>query len=130
MTEESKCKRCEKHDECSVYNKLVKKKTFRLATPYKVYEDCHLEVGEYYNHHVSIKIYNNDGYSGTMTVNHDKLSEFDNNWVCIDVHNAPFLDALIKELGIGEFTGYRLMSGWMPYPVYKFDMEKVNEYTR
>ena len=127
MTEKSKYMKCEKHDECSAY-KIVERKTFKVSTSFSTYNQCYLTVGKYNNNHVAIQIMCEEGPLATMTVNHEKLACFDDNWSCVDVNNAPFVEDLIKDLGIGHFTGYRLLSGWVKYPVYNFDMQKINEY--
>ncbi|MBR1744150.1 MAG: DUF4313 domain-containing protein [Lachnospiraceae bacterium] len=69
-----------------------------------------------------------DGYSepyGDLTVNlADKAPDY-----CgyVDVNNMPELEQFIQENELGEFTGLTQRSGFVEYPLYLFDVEKLRE---
>lgn len=47
------------------------------------------------------------------------------NQAYIDINNAPNAIKEIEEAGIGVSTGRRLQSGFVVYPLYKFDLDKI-----
>lgn len=60
-----------------------------------------------------------------ITVNIGKLEE---NCGAVDTNNFPQAEDFIHKYGFGEFTGRYVISGFCSYPIYKFDMDKVNTY--
>ena len=61
-----------------------------------------------------------------ITVNIDKL---ESDCAAIDVNNFPQAEKFITENKLAEFTGDHAISGFCVYPIYKFDMERLNLYT-
>ena len=45
---------------------------------------------------------------------------------CIDANNLPDLADWLVENKLAEPTGYAIPSGYCVYPVYKFDLNKIN----
>jgi len=44
-----------------------------------------------------------------------------------DTNNMPDAERFIKENGLGEFTGATKDSGYCTYPLYKFNLDKLEE---
>ena len=104
-------------------------KRFTVVTEYETYENCYFEYGKYMaDNSVSLEIWNDeDGPIADMT---RCLGDSSEGKGYLDMNNSPWSKDLVAELGIGEFTGKLVQSGFCAYPEYKFDMEKVKEYGR
>lgn len=104
-------------------------KTFNVKTEYGIYKDCHFVKGNYKaNDSVALEIWNEeDGPIATLTVCLPNFPQ-QKNESFLDINNCPWAENLVKELGIAEFTGQMMPSGYCSYPLYEFDMEKVEEY--
>lgn len=61
---------------------------------------------------------------GNITVN---LQPLNPNMAAIDTNNIPEAEEFIKTYELGKDTGIRITSGFCTYPVYEFDMDKLNE---
>ena len=46
----------------------------------------------------------------------------------IDVNNVKELPEFLRKYGIAEDTGKTMQSGFVTYPLYKFNREKLREY--
>ena len=104
--------------------------TFDVKTRYETYRNCILDVNRYMdNDHIAISILSLDeGPIARLTVNIDGIENRYTDCSCVDTNNFPEATRIIKELGIGKYLGYELVSGWYSYPVYEFDIEKIKEY--
>ena len=49
------------------------------------------------------------------------------NKAYVDTNNCPWAREFIVMYGLGKFTGKIGMSGWCEYPMYEFDMNKIEE---
>ena len=106
--------------------------TFDVKTEYATYSNCILEVNRYANNdHIAISIFSLDeGPIAGLTVNIDGIERRDADCACVDVNNFPEAIRVIQELGIGKYLGYELVAGWCSYPVYEFDLNKIEEYEK
>ena len=103
---------------------------FNVNTAYSSYPGCVFEVGEYANNkHIAIGIFDDEGPVSNLTVNIPGIEMYPKNYSCIDTNNFPEGKNLADQLRIGEHCG-ALRSGFCIYPVYKFDIEKVKEFTK
>ena len=91
-------------------------------------DDCVLNVAGYANNgHIALSIVSlSEGPYAPITVNIDGIEAFGKNCSCVDTNNFPEVVDVIKDLGIGEPVGVNLKSGFCSYPVYKFDIDKIN----
>ena len=92
--------------------------------------------GEYEVEALRAKYSNNDNLAiilrcengepfSTLTVNlNQKLSP---NEAFVDINNNPTAVEFIEENGLGEATGRVGFSGYCAYPLYKFDLTKIEE---
>lgn len=67
------------------------------------------------------------GAIGTATV---YLGEVPKDCAYIDVNNFPEIVGVIERLGVAKHTGIYTKSGFVEYPLYKFNREKLSEYER
>lgn len=59
-----------------------------------------------------------------LTINTDvKLPK---NMAFVDINNCEWAEEFIKDNELGEPANYYNTSGYVDYPLYKFDLEKVN----
>lgn len=106
--------------------------TFNVKTRYADYPNCILSVRKYANNdHVAISVFSpEEGQIADITVNISGIENRYTDCSCVDVNNFPEAIRIIKELGIGRYLGYELVSGWCAYPVYEFDLEKIAKYEK
>jgi len=103
---------------------------FDVHTRYATYPDCSFSVNKYANNnHIAISIVSAEGPISNLTVNIDRIEKYPEDCSCVDTNNFPEGTELIKKLSIGKPCGI-LSSGYCVYPVYKFDIEKVKEFTK
>lgn len=102
-------------------------KTFTLTTDYATYENCYLLTAKYMaDNSMSIEVWNDeDGPIADLT---RCLGNAEENQGYLDTNNCPWVENLVKELGIGKHTGNFQQSGFCIYPLYEFDEEKLKEY--
>ncbi len=62
----------------------------------------------------------------TLTVNLDSMFALDKNQSYIDTNNCPWAENFIKENSLGKPTGHLGFSGFCSYPLYIFDLDKLN----
>ena len=105
-------------------------KTFTVKTRYASYENCVLVMDEYCdNDHIALMIFSEtEGPIASITVNLASTDKCPKNYGYVDTNNFPEGEDIIEELGIGEDTGLIGFSGMCIYPLYKFDVEKIEEY--
>lgn len=68
-----------------------------------------------------------DGYMpyANLTVN---ICNLPDGYACLDTNNLSCAEEFVTEYGIAVPTGEYKVSGFCTYPVYKFDMKKMEEY--
>lgn len=102
-------------------------KTYKVNSLGKEYEVC-LSTGTryYYGDNLAIWMYIADTGEpfATLTVNLD--GELPKNQAYVDTNNCPWGERFIQENGIGKFLNCYGYSGFCRYPLYEFDMEKIN----
>lgn len=98
----------------------------KIRTTFGTYENAYLSVSRYEaddSLFVSAWCFGK-GPIATLTVClHDRDLGADESYV--DVNNFPEVLELIADLGIGSPTGKVRQSGYVTYPVVKFDMKKL-----
>lgn len=63
-----------------------------------------------------------------MTVNLvNELAGYDEHLAFVDTNNNPDIEKFIAENELGEPVGYYGVSGYCSYPLYKFNLEKLEE---
>lgn len=72
------------------------------------------------NGRMALQMYCEDGPFGTLTVNLDG-PVFGDNTAYIDINNMPGAIDFLEGIGAGECTGYVWGSGFVSYPLFKFD---------
>ena len=101
-------------------------KTFPISN-YGFNYDCFITLSSYNNNNNMAIILDTetDGQYGVASVNFDKL---DRGYAYLNTNNLPGIDKVFEDLGFAEFTGIKCKSGWVEYPLYKFDFDKMKEY--
>ena len=80
----------------------------------------------YYDGNLAIFLTCKDGEPyGNLTVNLSERLLPDTAYV--DTNNMPDAERFIKEYGLGEFTGTIRRSGFCDYPLYRFNLDKIEE---
>lgn len=51
-----------------------------------------------------------------------------NNYSFVDINNCPWAENFILEHELGIPTGEMLRSGFVLYPLYEFNLKKLNQY--
>ena len=103
-------------------------KTFDLTTEYATYKDCYFIINKYQmSDGVALEIWNDeDGPIARITTCITPV--FKANEAYLDTNNCPWAEELVKKLGIAKHANGLAISGFCRYPLYEFDMDKVNEY--
>lgn len=101
-----------------------------VKTNYATYEGCWLEINNYlYNDSLAIRILNAEcGPVATITTCIDGFL-LQKNEAYIDTNNCPWAEDFIKEYKLGKPTGRKARSGFCEYPVYRFNMDRLREFT-
>lgn len=88
-------------------------------------------VASYYNQNLAIRLWTDEGEPWTtLTVNLDEnlIDELGEEYAFVDVNNFPEAEEFIAKYGIGEPMNVYKTSGFVRYPLYKFDLKKLKEY--
>lgn len=102
--------------------------TFNIDTGYEIYTDCTFKIGKYTNGNLAISIKDDSGFPlCRLTTNLDVV---DPDCAYLDVNNCEFAEKLLQILDIATFTGITKRSGFVIYPLYKFNIEKLERYTK
>lgn len=89
----------------------------------------YLDVNRYYNGNLAISIILDYGEPfGSITVNTNFILNEDE--AAVDTNNFPEAEDIIRKYNLGESTGKSIKSGFCEYPVYKFNLSVVNQYTK
>lgn len=87
--------------------------------------DVEIFVSQYCaNDNLVVQLISPEGPFATLTVN---LGKLDRGYAYIDTNNCPWAEEFIAENGLGEPTGLTRQSGFCEYPLYVFDMNKLEE---
>ena len=78
---------------------------------------------------ISLSYVDEDGDELPFTVLTVNLEPLPGYYGYVDTNNNPGAIEFIEKNGIGEFTGRYGYSGYCSYPLYKFDKEKISEYS-
>jgi hypothetical protein len=105
-------------------------KRLKLETSWGDTQEVSLEINSYLNNkglYIGLVSYGEDYPEpyGDITVNLNKKAPDYCGYV--DVNNMPELEKFLQENEIGEFTGIVQRSGFVEYPLYLFDVEKLRE---
>lgn len=97
-----------------------------INTPYGTYKNAYFRVGRYHADN-SLFIEIDDKYDGgivrlTTCLGDDSLAP-DESYV--DVNNFPDVLEFIRNNHLGKRTGKEMQSGYVVYPVVKFDLDRL-----
>ena len=102
-------------------------KTYKVNSWGKEYEVC-MSTGSRYSHgnNLAIQMYVADTWEpfATLTVNLDK--KLPENQGYVDTNNCPWAEDFIEKYGIGKFLNEYGRSGFCLYPLYEFDIDRIN----
>lgn len=103
-------------------------KKFDVITMFATYPKCYLYRDTYAaNNHIYLAVWSEEeGPISNITVNVDGINAYPTNYGCVDMNNFPEAEALITKLKIGKPTGRCIWSGMCMYPIYEFNMERIN----
>lgn len=104
--------------------------TFELETDYEIYTDCTFKISTYTADEKTLALGVVDDCGYPVCILTVYLGEVPENYSFIDVNNCPFAEKLVKDLGIGEPTGINVISGYVSYPLYRFDRERLKAFER
>ena len=88
-------------------------------------------VASYYNQNLAIRLWTDEGEPwATLTVNLDErlYDELGEEYAFVDINNFPEAEEFIAKYGIGESLHMYKTSGYVRYPLYKFNLDKLKEY--
>ena len=105
-------------------------KKFDVKTQWATYEECFLTMHQYAdNGHIYLGIFSaKEGPIADMTINIRGIERLPKNFSCVDTNNCPWMLRLIEKLKIGHYEHVLLPSGFCEYPVFSFDIDKINDY--
>lgn len=86
-------------------------------------------IGQYPNGRMGIQLME-DGVIpyATLTVNlPNTILKIKPNQAFVDLGNFPTAEDFITHNGLGKFTGLYDISGFNTYPLYEFDLDKLNK---
>lgn len=95
---------------------------------YVNHEPVTLRMGEYYNGNLAISLDCCEGPYATITVNLD--GTLCPEYAYVDTNNCPWAEEFIEKYHLGESTGLSRRSGYCEYPLYKFDIKKLEALER
>lgn len=61
----------------------------------------------------------------TLTVNLSENLKLPENMAYVDTNNCPWAEEFIAKYELGKPTGQTAQSGWCTYPLYVFDLGKL-----
>ena len=99
-----------------------------VKTDYATYKNCSLELGKYRTGELAIQIWNHEeGPIATLTVCLPFGGNLKENESYVDINNCPWAGKFIEQYELGEFTGRYGFSGYCTYPLYEFNMDKLQK---
>lgn len=66
----------------------------------------------------------------TVNINNDQSCKNNRTLAFVDINNNPWAEKFIKDNKLGEPTGFYGLSGYCIYPEYKFDLKKLNKWSK
>lgn len=100
-------------------------KKLKISSPWGV-EDVTICKTKYAKGGLAIQLYCDDGPYARLTVNLKPVPE---GFAYVDTNNVPFAEEFINRYKLGKYVvGQDAISGFCVYPLYHFDMGKLNEY--
>ena len=102
---------------------------YYTLTIYDVEFQVSLHKAEYaLSKELAILLYDNKKeYLTTLTVALDKNFELDDDMQFIDINNNPWAPEFIRENNLGKPVGISVQSGFVSYPLYRFNLNKLEE---
>lgn len=92
-------------------------------------KDLKFKKAEYLNGNLAIEMvgeYQDEFYDDVISVNLvDAFTPKD--YVYLDTNNYPFIGELLVELGVAEKTDFTCHNGWVNYPLYKINVDMLEE---
>lgn len=109
-------------------------KRFALITNNKTYIDCWFELQRYVaDNSLAIIIKNDFGAIAKITVclegSYAQGVNLANDSSFVDSNNYPWAVGFLERNGFGKRTGISIGSGYCQYPLVKFDIKKLQEYS-
>ena len=78
---------------------------------------------------LAVILYDDEGCFADITVClPNKSFELDNDMAFIDVNNCPWAIEFLENNNIAVFTGVYVHSGFVQYPLYKFNLEVIKSW--
>lgn len=93
--------------------------------------DFYIEQATYQsNNQLALVLYDKDTDEeyGVLTVNLN-IEGLKSNQQAVDINNMPDAKKIIDTYKLGKVIGHK-QSGFVNYPVYEFDIDKIKEYSR
>lgn len=88
-------------------------------------ESVTLRMGKYYNGNLAISLDCCEGPYATITVN--LTGALSPSHAYVDTNNCPWAEKFIERYGLGRFTGLTRQSGYCSYPLYEFNIKRIEE---
>lgn len=105
-------------------------KTFDVTTLFGTEPNCSLSASRYAdNDHIALQVWCEDGPFADLTVNLPETIRYPKNFGYVNTNNFPQAVELIRNLGIGEWTGGLYSSEYCTYPLYEFNLDAIRRYT-
>ncbi len=102
-------------------------KPIRFKTRWGTEETCYLVVDKYtHGDNVCLRLVDEDGCPyAFLTVNFEGHRE---GLAYLDVNNFPESVEIFERYELGDPADSWLQSGWVTYPLYMLNMDRINEY--
>ena len=102
-----------------------------VKTDFGTYDDCWLVIDHYVaDNSLALQIWNeSDGPIATIT-KCLLFARLEKDMAFVDTNNCPWAEDFIKEYRLGEPAGTTCKCGYCEYPLYKFDLKRLKEFTR
>ena len=103
----------------------------KVVTHHGEYEVTPIKTEYSYNGRLAIELVEKDGFPfATLTVNIvpsvlDEMDDIPNDVAFVDINNCPWAEKFIRDNNLGRPTGVYGHSGFCVYPLYKFDLNKL-----
>lgn len=81
------------------------------------------------NNSLAIQLYSRTiGLYATLTLNLPESDDLEYGYAFVDVDSCPWAKEFIKKYELGYFATKYASNGWGTYPLYKFDVNKLEDY--
>lgn len=95
-----------------------------LKTDYGIY-DVQAKRARYYNNNLAIELYADWEPFARLTVN--LVNDLDEDCAYVDTNNCPWAEHFIVTNNLGYPVGTARRSGYCVYPLYRFNLDKLEE---